>query len=150
MKPKAKEKIERDKKIFHFFKKSSNPPINLASEFYNAHLPNVSKTAKLQNESIHSTQKSDETSAFKSEIESLKLQLNEEKMKNGVLSKENEKYKNDLIQLRKLYNEVCRTFVKKDLKIKMLEKKCVSSGIIFEKYKDIRTRSWACITEKIA
>lgn len=132
-----KENYQKNQKIFHFFKKSLKSPTKLASEFYTAHLLNANRTAELQTESIHLNKKSDETNAFKSEIEGLKLQLNEEKMKNEVLSKANAKYKNDLTQLRKLYNEVCRTFVKKDLKIKMLERRCVSSEIIFDKYNDI-------------
>lgn len=135
----AKKNTESTRKIFHFFNKSNKVSAdkvnNSPSEFYNAYLPNINTTDTSQIELTYSIEQSDKT--LKSELENQKSQLEEEKIKNELLSKENSKYKRDLTQMRKLYNEVCRTIVKKDLKIKMLEKKFTSPDIIYGKHKDI-------------
>lgn len=70
-------------------------------------------------------------------MENLRVQLDEEKRKNSLLSEENAKFKNDCIQLRKLYNQACRANVRKDFKIEMMEKSIAPTELIFDQYKNI-------------
>lgn len=120
--------------IFHYFPKSKKETPNCASEFYKKNLPQPTKESK------------DEEIVDKNlvlENQELKLQLKEAHTKIEQLIKENKKYQNDLVSLKKLYNATCRSYVQKDFKIKLLEKH-VSNGngtscdkkIMYEKHKD--------------
>lgn len=131
---KRKNETRNEEKIYHFFgKPKKQNQIETASEFYSANLPNTNKNIT----PVQDSNQSNETITLKKEIESLKMQLNEEKKRVETLSNENKKYKNNLIQLRKVYNDVCRTYVKKDLKIKMLEKRAVPCRLMFDDHKDM-------------
>lgn len=126
--------------IHEFFKtkKSSDDKIP-ASAFYKQNLPNKIKIiSPKETTSSDDIEKSKELALLKRENKKLKTELIGEKKRNETLAKQNEKYQNDLKQLRSLYNNACRTYVKKDMKIKMLESKIVpSSGLIFDRHKNV-------------
>lgn len=110
-------------KIYNFFRKTAKPTQS-ASDFYKTHLPQLNKNTNSYQQQCPPNPPSNETKfLLKKKIANVKVDLNEEKEKNTTLSNENAKFKNDLQKLRKLYNEVCRNSVKKDLHTKMLEKK---------------------------
>lgn len=104
--------------IHHFFPKIKKPEKVGFSEFYSNNLPKPEKSGKkkkietVDNDLLVENQK-------------LQLQLKEAHVLIEKLSKENLKYKNDLISLKKLYNASCRSYVQKDFKIKLLEKNSV-------------------------
>lgn len=73
---------------------------------------------------------------MKDENEELKKKLKECLEECEQLKKENSKYSSDIKSLNKLYSTTCRSFVGKDLKIKLLEKKFVPQGQVFDCHKD--------------
>lgn len=129
------EKSVQNPTIYDFFNKKKQTSARISSrDFYKQNLPSNSKSQLVESNHLNQDQVND-FATLKSENVHLKLELSEEKKKNEALAKENTKLKSDLIQLRKLYNNACRNYVKKDMKIKMLETKIVPSGLPFEKYK---------------
>lgn len=123
------------KPIFHFFSKSKKQDPICASEFYKENLPEPTKEDK--NEQIVDTN-------FLLENQKLKLELKEAHTKIEQLVKENKKYQNDLISLKKLYNATCRSYVQKDFKIKLLEKNILKENetdfekkLMYEQHKGI-------------
>lgn len=79
---------------------------------------------------------STENMLLKNENEELKNQLKESVAECEKLKHENKKYLSDLKSLNKLYSQACKTYVGKDLKIRLLEKKCMPDGLLFESYKE--------------
>lgn len=105
--------------IFQYFPKVSTLK-NLPSsshEFYSQYLPKKDQQKQ-----------STDTSSI--DVEKILLE-------NEELKKENRKLKKDLAGLTKLHNQTCRAYVKKDLKIKLLEKRSSPKELIFEKHKNV-------------
>lgn len=122
--------------IYHFFapqKRSTND--GSVNDFYATNLPQRRQIVSPKIEQAINQETAQEKE-LKRENERLKLELQELQSKNQQLIKENTKYKNDLVQMRKLYNTAFRTYVKKDMQIKLLEKKVVSTGLIFDAHKN--------------
>lgn len=107
-------KSERDSAIpiFQYFPRVSKISQPTPNEFYTQNLPKNDRSVETP-------------------LTSQVVQENEQ------LKKENKKLKNDLAALTKLYNQTCRAYVKKDLKIKLLEKRLTPEGLIFEKHKTV-------------
>lgn len=71
------------------------------------------------------------------EYELLKKKYADLQAENKRLLEENNKYKNDLISLQKVHSAMCRQYVKKDMKIHILQKKIIPGNVLFNSLDDI-------------
>lgn len=110
--------------IYHFFPKKNKSSIS-ASEFYNHHLPKEPNKEDINN-----------TIQVSNSEQMLKIENEKLKQENAKLIQDMQKIKNDYASLKVLYNKVCRTYVSKDLKIDLLEKRCIPGGLLFESHKE--------------
>lgn len=118
--------------IYSFFSKSNNPNVS-ASEFYANNLPaNVIKS-KPQSDKGNEIVATDAN--LKAEISGLKTKVVDLETQNKALSTQNKKLRDDLTALKKLYNATCQNYVQKDLKIKLLAKKNLSTTPLYDDFK---------------
>lgn len=114
------------KPIYQFFPSKKNAASASSNGFYEQHIPNPPSDV---NNSI--------TVAHDDEIEHLKEQIAKLTIENAKIKEENIKCKNDLAGLLKVHKEMCRMYVNKELKMKLLEKKIVpQEGILFDSFKN--------------
>lgn len=132
---------QNSKRIYHFFPIQKNVT-NSASDFYTENLPKKRKredvnTHERESDEVHNAciEQSDQLKECETRIEILnkensllKSELKKANAQIVKLNSQNGKYLNDIVSLKKLYSDACCTYVKKDLKIKLLEKKCVKEG----------------------
>lgn len=115
--------------IYHFFHCTPKTDNASASDFYKENLPTPTN-GQIQK---------DENSSYQQlnlENEQLKFENQQLKSENYKLKTENAKYLSDMKNLKKLYHKACSSYVNKDLKIKLLEKKHQSVGFLYDDFKD--------------
>lgn len=137
----------KTQQIYQFFPKKQKQDSSL-SDFYSEYLPQQPKEAepvpqiestieqenKCEDETVQNI--NCENEQLKKENQALKLKIEKIEADNRKLKDENQTYVKDLKSLKKLYNQACNVYVKKDIQIKLLEQKCVPSGRIYENHKD--------------
>lgn len=132
----SKEKIGKSPTITQFFSKTVNcsqkVPENCSQNaFYQHSLPSVSPKIDICNESSPIVNFPEDLKKIKAENERLSTE-------NSALKEQLKKVRDDFNKLLKLHNETCRMYVNKEMKIKLLEKKRVTSSdiVLFDRYKN--------------
>lgn len=108
------------------------------TDFYNQHLPETQKSSNKTAQTIFPAQpisESKQPANLQQEFDSLKCKFEELQIDYTKVVEENKKYKKDLTELRKIHNATCRGFVKKDMKIKLLQKK-FEDGLLYDRFKE--------------
>lgn len=109
------------------------------SDFYSQYLPEDKKNANTSTPPIAPTQPlsgSTQLAHLQCEYDSLRCKFVELQTDYSNVVAENQKYKKDLAELRKLYNAACRVYVKKDMAIKLLQKRSESGGLLYDGFKE--------------
>lgn len=115
--------------IYNFFPKKARADVTI-SDFYSQNLPKI-PTEPIREKVIENNNSNDH---FKKENEELKLKIKNLEAENEKLKSENKKYVSDLKSLKKMYNNACSLYVKKDAKINLLEKKLLPDHEIYENH----------------
>lgn len=122
------------KAIHTFFPSIKNNTSESSNEFYQEFLPKISTDNE---KPVMSIEQLDTAEDLDNEIKQLKEKIEKLSAENAQLKQENTKYKNDFAGLMKVHKEMCRMYVNKDLKIKLMEKKGKSqAGVLFDSFKD--------------
>lgn len=110
-------------KLYSFFPKVRQS--TTSGDFYDQKLPKVLKVqSSVQQMNLQLIGcENDDIERLKKENTTLKEELNNAKLQIDQLTKDNKKYHSDLVSLKKLYNTTCQSYVKKEMQLKILEKK---------------------------
>lgn len=100
--------------IYNFFPKKARADVTI-SDFYSQNLPKI-PTEPIREKVIENNNSNDH---FKKENEELKLKIKNLEAENEKLKSENKKYVSDLKSLKKMYNNACSLYVKKDARKKI-------------------------------